>query len=790
MSHSRVFPWLVTFGALFPAAVLSTAAEAQTAGPPNSTTAAPAPDQSSGMQEVVVTAEFRAESLQSTPLAISALSASSLMEKGITDVTGLTQVAPGVNIDTKGAYGGNTVAAYIRGIGAGDYSYNVEPGVAFYVDDVYLGPSYGSLLNLIDLDRVEVLRGPQGDLSGKNAIGGAVRLVTQQPKGDDSGYIQVETGSYDLVRIRAAYDMSLVPGQLYMRISGYSSTHDGDVTMLNFACENPGEVGNQDAPYALKNDAPGKSCDRGALGDEDIHAARVQFRWLAADNLEFNLSGDYVDNESNGAADVLIGMNPAGFTNYNAATAIPLYGVPYDTRFLPPNHFSTYATFSDPEYGLSFPPVDTLKTEAVTLNSKWDITSDINLTSISAWRWYDGYWSYDSDSSPLATDGVYDNEDHNQVSEELRLTGESFDKRLDWTVGAFYYHSVEQDNADVEAALYNLYIYYPNRAWDTNYAGFMHGEFKLTDALTFIGGLRDSHEDKQFLFNEHDIPGTPSDVFPGAGLVELGKTGYNHLDYRAGLQYQFTPDFMGYADVSTGFRAGGFNPRPAAPDEVVPYGPEKLTSYEIGTRNEFFDHRVRFNNTIYYGDYSDIQLTANTIAPDGFPDQVVTNAGKAHIYGYETELQAQVTQWFSLHGTGSYTGFKYISLGAAAGVSGGPTLDSMQVFTPRWKLNGGAQFILPLLQDYGRMTFNLDFSWQSLEFTDAPNSPQLEIPSYGLLNGRLTFTTKNDWQVSLAGTNITDKFYWATTNFISGDYQWKGVPGLPAQWNLSLRKNF
>ncbi len=228
---------------------------------------------------------------------------------------------------------------------------------------------------------MEVLRGPQGDLSGKNAIGGAVRLVTKQPKGDNSGYLQVETGSYDLLRFRAAYDMSLVPDQLFMRVSAYSSHHEGDVELVNFACANPGEVGNQSAPYALRNDAPGKSCKRGDLGNEDVHSARLQFRWLPTDQLEFNLAGDYVDNESDGASDVLIGMNPSGFTNFNTTTAVPLYGVPYDTRFLPPNHFTSYATFTNPQYGLNFPPVNTMKTSAVTLNSKWTINPDMTLTS-------------------------------------------------------------------------------------------------------------------------------------------------------------------------------------------------------------------------------------------------------------------------------------------------------------------------------------------------------------------------------------------------------------------------
>ncbi len=224
------------------------------------------------------------------------------------------------------------------------------------------------------------------------------------------------------------------------------------------------------------------------------------------------------------------------------------------------------------------------------------------------------------------------------MSEELRLSGVAFADRLNWTVGGFYFHSVEQDNADVMAALYNLFIYYPNRAHDTNYAGFMHVEYKLTDALTFIGGVRDSHENKSFLFNEHDIPGTPSNVFPGAGLYEEGKTSYNHVDYRAGLQYQFTPEFMAYADVSTGFRAGGFNPGRQRRTRSCPMAPRSSPATRSAPATSS-QPPAQLNNTIYYGNYEDIQLTARSIAPDGFPDQITTNAGKAHIYGYETEFK-------------------------------------------------------------------------------------------------------------------------------------------------------
>lgn len=161
----------------------------------------------SASSEIVVTAQFREQALQDTPLAITAVSGEMLSERGITNTQDLGKVAPSVNLRHTGSAGGKTMAAFIRGIGASDYNFNIEPGVAFYIDDVYLGPSWGTFLDFIDLERAEVLRGPQGTLSGKNAIGGAVRLVTKKPVGDDSGYMEVETGSRNLLKLKGAWDV-------------------------------------------------------------------------------------------------------------------------------------------------------------------------------------------------------------------------------------------------------------------------------------------------------------------------------------------------------------------------------------------------------------------------------------------------------------------------------------------------------------------------------------------------------------------------------------------------------
>ena len=772
------------------AVILSTAANAQDL---------PDQDDVSDPNRIIVTAQFREQVLQDTPLAITAVTGEDLEARGMTNMQDLSKVAPSVSLHHTGSAGGKTLAAFIRGVGASDYNFNIEPGVAFYIDDVYLGPSYGTLLDFIDLERAEVLRGPQGTLSGKNAIGGAVRLVTRKPAGDNSGYLDVETGSRSLLRFKGAFDVG-ISDTLAMRVSGYAARQDGLVKLLDFGCANPDLTGDTSAPYSIANTTPPQDCGRGTLGNTDVQAGRVQFRWTPTDSLEINLAADLVEDEARGAADVLLALDPSGFSGLMVpGTTDPYfltqYGVPYDERFLPPDRYSSYATFEDPVYGLDFPPDNTLKSKDLSLHVDWDITPELNLTSITAYRHIRGNWAYDSDSSPLQTDGVYNTQQHEQLSQELRLSGSSIGDRLQWTVGGFYYDATQRDIGTIEAVPFNLFIQVNSFPENTNWAAFAHAEFEITEQLRLIGGIRYSEEDKVYRFIENDIPGTPGNVFPG-GLDVPASTAYDRIDYRAGLQFDMSEDHMIYANVATGFRGGGFNPRPSNLQTVVPFKPESLVSYEIGHRSEFFDRRLRWNNTFYYGDYQDIQLSGRTTsitAGGEFPVTVIINAAKAHIWGIESELNATITDDLSIHGTGSYTNFKYDELGNAgpAFVTNGPLLDSSQRYTPDWQFNVGFEAGLPILEDLGSVVINGDYAWQTKQYPDARNDPALAIPTYGVANARITFTTLNDdWQLSLMGTNLFSADYYYNKNYISGNFQLKGNPAPGREWALSLRRNF
>ena len=749
--------------------------------------------------EIVVTAQFREQALQDTPLAITAVSGESLAARGITNTQDLGKVAPSVNLRHTGSAGGKTMAAFIRGIGASDYNFNIEPGVAFYIDDVYLGPSWGTFLDFIDLERAEVLRGPQGTLSGKNAIGGAVRLVTQKPRGTNTGYMEVETGSRKLLKMKGAWDIGL-SDNLAMRVSGYAARQDGLVKLLDFGCANPTLVGDTSAPYSIANTTPPQDCQRGTLGNTDVQAARLQLRWTPTDNLEINLSGGLSEDNAAGAADVLVWMDPAGFANLKVPGTddpyfLTYYGVPYDTRFVPTERNTSYATFEDPVYGLKFNPDNTLSTRDVTLHVNLDINPDLQLTSITGYRRIAGSWAYDSDSSPLSTDAVHNTQRHEQFSQELRLSGSSLSDRFNWTVGGFYYHAKQRDIGTIEAVPFNLFIQVDSYPKNTNWAAFAHGEFAVTDQLRLIGGIRYSEEDKDYRFIEHDIPGTPSNVFPG-GLDAPKSTSYERVDWRAGIQFDVNDDHMIYANVATGFRGGGFNPRPSNLQTVVPFEPESLISYEIGHRSEFWDRRIRWNNTFYYGDYTNIQLSGRTtsiVAGGEFPVTVIINAAKAHIWGIESEFNADVSDNFMLYAMGSYTKFKYDELGTAgpAYVGNGPLLTSMQRFTPEWKFKIGFQATLPVMEDLGKLVFTGDYAYQTKQYSDARNSPALEIPGYGVANARLTFTTADEaWALSVYGSNIFDKEYFYNRGYVSGNWQIKGNPAPGAEWGVSLRRNF
>jgi iron complex outermembrane receptor protein len=752
----------------------------------------PEVDAGSLRESVIVTAQFREESLHSTPLAITAVSGADLEQRNLlTDVTAVSQSAPNVTLVPSGSNGGKTTRAYIRGIGEGDYNFALEPGVAFYIDDVYLGTAYGTLLELMDLERMEVLRGPQGTLFGKNAIGGAVRLISRQPKGDDSGYLEATTGSFNRFDVRGAYDVTLVPSSLFMRVTAMSKKRDGYVDLIDFACAHPDEVGDGSAPYSITPRLPGHNCKYDEMANDDVSAARVALRWLSGDSLEWNFSGDYSDDRGKGAADTLLQVIPGVFTSYNTTVSIPQYGIPYDSRFVPSSRFQSYATFENAPFHWEFGNSNQLETWGLQNRINWTIHDALVVTSITAYRQYDGEFSRDSDGSPMSTDSTSEIMKHDQLSQELRVRGTSLAHRLDWTLGAFLFEGESRDTGLVNADLFDLRFRIDDPSGVHNRSGFLHSVYHFTPRLNLTMGLRHTTETKDYTFNRLDVPQpAPTPFFGSQGMHVRTSQHYDKTDWRLGLDYEWTDDVMTYLQASTGFRGAGFNPRPALPSQIIPFGTETLTSYEIGVKSELLDRRLRVNAAAFFSEYDDIQLTARIPDLAGFPANVRVNAGKAEVRGFELEVSAQIGERLSLDGQAAWTNFRYTDLGLAAGLPGGPTLDTDPVYTPRVRYNLWVDYSVPLAHS-GSLSLRGGYLWQDKLFTDAANSPLLEVSSYGLLSARLTWSSPEErWSVAAFGTNLTDASYYYGKMFISGNGQVKGIPGRPREWGLNLRRTF
>ena len=766
------------------AALLATPATAQTAAP-----AAAPPANNNKVGEVVVTAEFRSENVQQTPIAITAVNAAMLENRGQTSVEQVANEAPNVTLKPQGAAFGPALGPSIRGIGQYDFNPALEPGVGMYVDDVYYPTLTGSILDLLDLDRIEILRGPQGTLAGQNSIGGAVKLYSKAPDGNGGGYIEASYGGLNHIEARGSIDFALVPDQLYVRLAAVTNHYDGYVTREDYACANPGS-GLPNMTGATGNCALGKE------GGKDYSALRISTRWVPNDKLSVNLVGDYTYDNSENPATTLVHtapINDGGLTSIN--------GVSYGSQFIPKNPYVSYASFTMPASPLG-PPfnADALTASDSSQFKGWGVSGTVDykiadglsLKSISAYRGYVSDWAEDNDVSPLPLGLGIEHLSHRQFSEELRLNGGFFNNVLQWTVGGFYFwenstYATHQD------------LWYPGIALDFlgddpiiahDKAAFGQADWHITDKLSLTGGIRYTEQDKSYLFSRLNRDGTPNAVL-GALNGAVGKYSGSHVDYRADLSYQLTPEFMTYAEFSTGFKGGGVNPRPFVVAQVLPFGPETLNAWEVGFKSQFLDRMVRLNASAFYNQYKSIQVTLLSCPlVSAGPCALPINGGNADVKGAEAELEIHPVAGLELDGSVSYLKFDYItsSLAPDTGILPG----MVTPYTPKWKWSFGVQYAFDL-GDKGTLTPRIDGSYQDLIYSNAVNGPLNAIAPYTLFNARLTYKAPTGgWETSLGVSNLTNKLYYLTTFDLTGagGGSVSGEPGMPREWLVSLKKTF
>ena len=793
------------------ACALATPAWAQSPAEQAEATPADAPQSDgAGLEEIVVTAEFRASRLQDTPLAISAISSAALDARGAVDVTSLNGVVPNTTIAPLGAGYGSTIAAFIRGVGLGDNSLSFEPGVPIYVDDVYNGRPQGSLFDLLDLERVEVLRGPQGTLFGKNAIGGAVRMISKKPKGDGSGYIEATYGRFNRINLRGGLDFAIVPDVLMARVSVSSKTADGYFKVLDYECVNgAGSLGQGTQPrlgvppQRLGSAATGTgSCVTDRLGDENVQSGRVAVRYVPSPTLEINLIGDYTRQRQAGPADKYTVINPANgrVAAWNTNIGIPLFGVPYDTRFLTNDPYTNYSRYDDPITKRQVPNINNLDHYGFSGTLDAELTDDIHLKSITAYRNFKNAYGRDSDGSPLLINATYNEARHSQFTQEIQLTGNLTD-RFEYATGAFYYRAKDSDRGfDILLPGVSYQQDSLDRQTTRSIAGFVHGTYAATDQLNLTAGLRYTDDKKSATIFRSSFAGVVT--VPNSPIDLKAKEWSPIIE----LDYHWTPDVMTYALYSTGFRGGGFSPRPANQFQIVSFGPEKLKNYEIGIKSELFDRRLRLNVSGFYMRYSDQQQTSPQSDVLGQVWFRTVNGGESRMWGIEGEFQARPTEAFSIDGSIGYLNYRRtdakstnLCIEFADGSSCYPTR------TPR--INGalGAQYEIPAFG--GSLVPRLDMTYQSkIYFTTFTNlsavGAAVVVPpplptvgfqnGYALVNAQLSWTSEDkDWKVTAYARNLFDKrFFYGKLSLVAALGREQGNIAPPTEWGLTLRRNF
>ncbi len=754
---------------------------------------------------ILVTAQFRQQSVQDTPIAITAISGDTLAARSLNSVADLGAAAPNVNLSEATGIQGNAISAFIRGIGQEAASFALEPGVGIYIDDIYYGTTFGAVMDLTDLERVEILRGPQGTLAGKNSLGGAIRLFSRRPDGDGGGFVEATYGSFNRMDARATANFTIAE-DLFARFSVVRNSRDGYFSLLDFGCANPGQ--------GFVSDRPAGDCEIGREGGKNLTAFRAAVRYAPAGSpFELNIVADV----SRDRSDTL----PAKLTaplNPNVRSYVPgnpFAGVPFDSRFLTPaGSYTSYAN-GDPSgnyttvFGFPYqvaPGIFTDEQEnsadawglAATID--YDLSDDLTLTSITGYREASGATVADVDGAPTSIIKSRIGRSHEQFTQELRLSGQIGDA-VDFTVGSFYYnaHDIEVQRIQIPVFVYDFLTDDPSD--NRSIAGFAHVEYHATDDLTVIGGLRYTDDKKTYSFSRANPDGSPigtvsiGDMLPPLNFLIVGLDGLSstfagdRLDYRLGVNYRFSDQFMAYAQVATGYKGGGVNPQPFVPDQVDPFNPETLTTYEVGFKSDLFDRRLRLNVAAFRSYYHDIQRVVYFC-----PESTSTACGQtkniadARYTGLEIEAFVEPVDGFTIDGSLAYLDAEYsriIDAGSFVNLTDRPP------FASEWQASVGAQYVVDL-GGSGSITPRVDWNYLSQFYYQAVIGPFNSVPGRSLVNARITYESGDgDWSLSGSVTNLTDKYYYvAAADNVASLGNAASFVGRPQEWALTVTRRF
>ncbi len=664
--------------------------------------------------DIVVTARRREESLIDVPISMSVVTGDSQLRSGAADITALQDKTP--NLTLQIARGSNsTLIAFSRGVGQQDPLWGFEPGVALYIDDVYVARPQGAVLDIFDVQRVEVLRGPQGTLYGRNTIGGAIKYVTRRLGHDFKAQARASYGSYNQVDL---VGQVTVPVGDTFAIGGAVAryTRDGFGTNLNTGAEHYNKY---------------------------VVAARLSAEFTPTDNIFFRVAGDRILDKSN-----------------------PRHG----TRLLPNGVDPSYApTASVYDTRAGIGNVNRVETKGLSATGEIGLSDSLTFKSISAWREGHTDTVIDFDNTPAPTLDIPAEYDDRQFTQELQLVYEG--DRVQGVAGLYYLNGRASGAFDTIVGLLNTTTLTSGRVFTKSYAAFGDVSFDLTDQFKISAGLRYTKDDKTGTVFRRNYTGIRSPRFGNAaavpGLLRSDYTNsrtFEKLTPRVSISYQPSRDLNFYASYGKGFKSGGFDMRGdvvLTPTTVNGYEPETIDTYEIGMKGAFIDNTLFVNLAGYYSNYKDQQVTVQVPAlPSGIAS-FVDNAGKAVIYGLELETRMVPSRHFTASVAVGYTNADYKEFLTFIGGGTKPIdVASQRAFqnTPEFTANASA-------------TWSNDVAGGILAFTPAVSlrsdiqmfelaTPALDQDGYILVEASLNWTSEDGrYRIGVAGRNLTDARY-------------------------------
>lgn len=683
--------------------------------------------ESSGLEIILVTAQKRTQNINEVPISISTMNSEMISQTGVKQLKEIAEFIPNLTISDGTDF---TSEVRIRGVGANSRNIGFDTRVGVYLDGVYLGQSPALNQELLDLERIEVLRGPQGTLFGKNTVAGAINLISKEPTDTLEGHVGVELGNLNAKQLTVSLNLP-INDKVATKFSFNKQTRDGYVS--NIFTENSN------------------------INEQDASSYRAQVRYDISENFKANLSLDGMKSDR---------------TSYTGEPITDTFGRELTSES--PKLFEISSTID---------PTEERDISGIALTLDWSLESGHDIRSITAFRDSEISYSNDSDYSAVDFIRIGYNDAYAQTSQEFQFVSPD-NARLEYVAGLYLYTQDSETSRVVNTSaisdqVFGTDINNPTSNYGevetTTYALFVNGDYELSDNLKLGFGVRVSTETKKV---DWETDGTGSGAFRIATGTVVDKRTDNHVAPTISLNYAMSDELNTYIKYGNGYKSGGYNLDfidASTLDDGIGYDKETVDNFEIGLKGSALDRDLSFTFAAFHAKYSDYQVNQFIDLGNGQTSISIRNAADVETSGLEAEVKYLVTDELTLNFSAGLLDTEFVSF--PGGGTGGTDVSGNQLpKAPEASFNVGIQYYYPIEALGADLLARLDYSYSDSYFTDVNNidSQTLSsgdtvpfglVPSKSLLNARLGLISQNDdWTVSLWARNLTDKVYLTNNN--------------------------